>query len=431
MGFRFEEDTYKYLLLNSGYIGLLKRRGFLSSFLKLLEKKADPEIQAVIQVADSFRKETTGGKGLQDFITYINRYTAKPISEDKIQQAFFISLRPLFSRLEEFFFGSETPGKTLNLFLKFLTPKETDYYGLDAVTEVYNHIEQDPKLAFIKETVQIIGKAVGTLIKTLNGTGKWLENFKGDPDERIYNCIKIFNEQSKAVTSLFEYFNIENLRFLKLADRDPFLQADIRLAAMLADIRPEQIDSQIGSLKITSTLKDFDRSFIATLIKTIRILAMVSYSYADTIKVRRFGLSLFDLVQRLLVTKGLLIEKNEIVNELLEDAWRILKACRALKETKYANPVFTDINEGDLNQSRKVLEQFLYDTEQIKYFTDNYYPLTIKEIQEVGLVGKEIGDFVKTWKIYKVETIALLNYEEALKFLRKYMADLRKTGIAA
>ncbi len=425
-GFTFEPASLTFLISNSGFARLALKKKLIKFHFKLDEKKAfkDTKILQLLILIESFRN-TSSSKTLQDFL-HTHQDKLEGFSSADILRAWRLSLKEIYLALEEHIF-SLSDRKDFRAFISFLKKKGIDlnYYGLDEIKRLFESPD-DPLLKFVFETKRDEGKAIGNLVKSISGTAKWLKNFEGDEDERVYSCLKTLNSQSAFLSSLIGDYNIENLHHLKVADLSKRVRGVIRLCALVADVKPENIDSVLERLKKSSTISDLDLVFIKSLYFLIRKLVAASHLIDDDRFIRNTAFDIYSLFSKSLTRRFKdILKVFDFRKHVFDGAVRILKALKALQGTKYANPVY-DIDISAMTLAADKIKKIMRNDDLMEYLSRPYLPLDKQEVILSGLKGKEIGDFYKALTRHKLDSPRRLTVEEARSFLKEYAAKIKK-----
>lgn len=423
-GCQVEPETWKYLLANQVYVGLSGK--LMHLYAELMRKNRN--INRLIPLIRAWRQVYDGPYTVEAFKSYMSKFTKDLPTNEDIDNAFFAALSGAFSLLEKFIIR-KSPEKKVEHFVAYVQKEDAllaKTVGVQGLMLAYQHMEQDPKLRFVQEAEASKGKNIGTLMKILSGKAKWLENFEGDADERLYSCLEVFNERANFISSIAQTLNIKNLRNLKVEDLPkslPYAREDVRLAAMFAD--SSNIDDIMAIVSQTNTLKEFDNLLIRALIISAQSIAKASKlgnNNASTTRAQR----------TLLVNASKAFDEFESksaamsLDLFLECVWRVLAACNALRGTKYANPIYTSVPFAQMRAVFNRMAEQLKNKEFLDYLKDPYAPLSRQEIvracREANMRFEPFFDILSELKFEQVQAITA---NDARELLASYVSNRR------
>ena len=435
-GFTVDKDTFNFLVINSGYLRIAKS-GYLFRLQRKKELKKildDPDSVNILNAVEQFRKEKNNRTN-QEFLRFCQE-TLQEFNQKKCIEIFDFSFFPIREAIEEFIF-SENQNKSYKSFLKVLQSKGIDvnYFGEKEIIRLWEHKQEDPSLSYISMVSRDYGQSLGFVIKTLKGTAKWLKNFSGDEDLRIYNCFKSMQDEGKVINSLIEEFNLENLRALKVQNvSNEYVRTDIRIAALLADLRfninpnkigdekidiPDSINKVFSKMSQSSTFTKQNQFFISVLLNIKELLLALRFFVDSEKHIIINSVKIKNMLKYMSKKNLMFMSEDKLINILLSQGLNIIKACLSLKGTKYFNPKF-DVNLQEIQTNVSKLESMLSDESLM-----NFYSKPIiqngKKLMAIGFKGPQIRVAMEKQIEAQIDG-KIKTEEEAEQFLRDLLA---------
>lgn len=353
-GFHLDPATADILRKKSILIKFALRKK--THYYDIKKKMKDKNYARLMEIAMGFR-ESSSSKGVFDYFKFLDDHNVK-FDPDFAESVYWDSFFEIEDNIPTFL-ANDSYAKNIKSFMAYLTDNgvDVDRFGRKQIQEIFMR-----KINSNKTYNYSPGQTVGLFLNTIMGEGKWIDKGISDYDKRIYYALKEFQKQTNFLNSLFDHYNLENLRYLKVHDLDKYYRQKIRISALLLS---NNFEPELEKLKRSSLFRKIDVEVIRSQIKLFNYIVAASLANSDQ-EFKRIFSNIKRTIKPIVGSRSVLekfLEKFSLnvgyIDYVFDPMIRIFTAIHALKGTKYENKIYTQINREDfVNTLNKIKSYF-------------------------------------------------------------------------